>query len=246
MSSMSPTPTHPKPTNCRSPSQCVCDPDPQSTQQDEMWQGCWPFWHHCWDVESCWWGRSWAGKEKLVEAVFSCGMTQVDWEKGFILNLYKTVVTTMVSKSQIKSWSCRKFQNSKFFELHCGLLLTYDACQKKLICQILAKSVRLVCHGSFSILMTKCSSLTPRRSASASSRHERLAWKVKGSVLTRRKPSSWSPVLTWMPYRNQTSIHELSAARVSATTCSASYGPTRGAVVSLVDWWTSGTTSPQV
>ena len=35
----------------------------------------------------------------------------------------------------------RVFQNSKIFELHCGLLLIYDVCQKKLICQISAKSV---------------------------------------------------------------------------------------------------------
>ena len=37
----------------------------------------------------------------------------------------------------------RMFQNSKIFELHCGLLLTYDACQKKLIRKISAKSVRV-------------------------------------------------------------------------------------------------------
>ena len=44
------------------PSQCVCDPDLQSTQQDEMRQGCWPIWHHSWIAESCWWARHWAGK----------------------------------------------------------------------------------------------------------------------------------------------------------------------------------------
>ena len=90
-------------------------------------------------------------------------------------------------------------------------------------------SSSLVCHGSFSMLMTWCSSQTPRRSVSPSSRHGRLAWKVKGSVLTWRKPSSWCPLLTWMSYRNQASIPVLSAARVSATTplsaCSASCGP---------------------
>ena len=41
------------------------------------------------------------------------------------------------------SLSFRAFQNSNIFELHCGLLLTYDTCQKKLICQISAKSVRV-------------------------------------------------------------------------------------------------------
>ena len=36
-------------------SQCVCNLDQQSTQQDEM--------HHCWDAESYWWGSSLAGKK---------------------------------------------------------------------------------------------------------------------------------------------------------------------------------------
>ena len=40
--------------------QCVQGLDPQSTQQNEMWQGCWPIWHHSWDTENCWLGRSWA------------------------------------------------------------------------------------------------------------------------------------------------------------------------------------------
>ena len=45
-----------------SPLPCVCNTDPQSTQQNEMQQGCWSIWHCSWDAESCWWGRSWAGK----------------------------------------------------------------------------------------------------------------------------------------------------------------------------------------
>ena len=48
--------THPN------PCQCVPDPHPQSTQQDEMWQGRWPIWHHSWDAESCWSAWSLAGK----------------------------------------------------------------------------------------------------------------------------------------------------------------------------------------
>ena len=109
-------------------------------------------------------------------------------------------------------------------------------------------SSALVCHGCFSMLMTWCSSQTPRRSVSPSlsSRQRRLVWEVKGSVVTLRKPSSWSLVLTWMSYRKQASIPVLSAARVSATTplsaCSASYGSARGTVASLVDWWMPGTT----
>ena len=48
----------------------------------------------------------------------------------------------------------------------------------------------LVSHGSFSRLKTWCSSRTPRRSVSTSSKRGRLAWKVKGSVSTCRRPSS--------------------------------------------------------
>ena len=59
-------------------------------------------------------------------------------------------------------------------------------------------SSALVCHGSFSMLMTACSSQTPRRNISPSSRYGRLEWKVKGSVSTWRRPSSWSLVLALM------------------------------------------------
>ena len=50
------------PCNCWSPSQCVLDPDPQSTQQNEMQKYCCPMRHRSWDIESCWWGKSWAGE----------------------------------------------------------------------------------------------------------------------------------------------------------------------------------------
>ena len=43
----------------------------------------------------------------------------------------------------------------------------------------------LVCHGSFSMLMTWCSLQTPRMSVPRSSRHGRLAWKAKGSFWTK-------------------------------------------------------------
>ena len=55
-----------------------------------------------------------------------------------------------------------------------------------------------VCHGSFSILMIACSSQTPTRKISPSSRYGRLYWKVKGSVSTWRRTSSWSLVLALM------------------------------------------------
>ena len=129
-------------------------------------------------------------------------------------------------------------------ELVCIRALSLSHCSSSWCCKRCRVSSALVCHGSFSMLMTWCSSQTPRRSVSPSSRHGRLAWKVKGSVLTWRKPSSWSTLLTWMSYRSQESIPVLSAARVSATTplsaCSASYGSTKDAAASLVDWWMSG------
>ena len=70
------------------------------------------------------------------------------------------------------------------------------------------------------------------------------AWKAgmesKGLRVNMKKTKFMSPVLTWMSYRNQATIPVLSAARVSATTplnaYSASYGSTRGAAASLVDW----------
>ena len=102
-------------------------------------------------------------------------------------------------------------------------------------------SCALVCHGSFSMSMTWCSSQTPRRSVSPSSRHGRLAWKVMGSML--RDPSSWPPVVTWMSYRNQASVPVLSAASVSATTPLSARSPQGSAAASLVNWWMSRTTS---
>ena len=82
------------------------------------------------------------------------------------------------------------------------------------------------------MLMTKCSSRTPRRRG-------RLASKVKGSVATWRRPSSWSLVLAKMSSRNLASAL-LSALVVSPKTPSsahsACFGSTRSAVVSLCDW----------
>ena len=36
-----------------SPCQCVCNPNPKDTQQDEIQQGFWPIWHHKCDAKSC-------------------------------------------------------------------------------------------------------------------------------------------------------------------------------------------------
>ena len=56
-------------------------------------------------------------------------------------------------------------------------------------------SSALVCRRSFSSLPTCCSSQTPSRSVSPSSRHGRQVWKVKSSMSTWRRPSSWFLVL---------------------------------------------------
>ena len=56
-------------------------------------------------------------------------------------------------------------------------------------------SSALECRRSFSSLSTCCSSQTPRRSVSPSSRHGRQVWKVKSSMSTWRRPSSWFLVL---------------------------------------------------
>ena len=82
------------------------------------------------------------------------------------------------------------------WELECTRTLSLVHCSSCWYCKRCRVSSALVCHGSFSMLMTCCSSRTPRSSIPPSSRHGRLAWKVKHSVSTRRRPSSWSPVLT--------------------------------------------------
>ena len=173
----------------------------------------------------------------------SCGGSRVAWVWTNGLCLSSRVCATM---PRAMCGSMVNTVRSLVWELVCIRTLSLAHCSSSWCWKRCHASSALVCHGSFSILMTWCSLQTPRRSVSPSTRHGRLAWKAEGSVLTWRKPSSWSPVLTWMSYRNQAIILVLSAARVSATTplsaCSASYGSTRGAVAWLVDLWTSGTT----
>ena len=68
-----------------SPSQCACDPDRQSTQQDEIDQSCWSVWlsvwYHSWDAEGCWWGRISAAKAslRLTDEVKSCWNGCAKW-----------------------------------------------------------------------------------------------------------------------------------------------------------------------
>ena len=101
-------------------------------------------------------------------------------------------------------------------------------------------SSALVCHGSFSSLATCCSSQTPRRSVSPSSRHGRHVWKVKISMSTWRRPSrrsSWVLVLAMLSSRNLASTPVLPALGLSATTQSDAHsacsGSTRSSVASL-------------
>ena len=98
-------------------------------------------------------------------------------------------------------------------------------------------SSALVCHGSFSSLTSCCSSQTPKMSVSSSSRHGRKVLKVKSSMSTWRRPSSWVLVLAMLSSRNLASTPVLPALGLSATTQSsahsASGGSTRSAVASL-------------
>ena len=71
-------------------------------------------------------------------------------------------------------------------------------------------------YGSFPILMTWCSLWTSKSSVFPSSRCGRLAWKVKGSMLTWRRSHSWSLVMTRMSSKNLASTPELSSVVVSA------------------------------
>ena len=55
-------------------SQLVHNPDPQSTQQKEMQQGCWPIWHHmrCWKLlakKELSWRDNW---QRLFSVVVWC------------------------------------------------------------------------------------------------------------------------------------------------------------------------------
>ena len=77
------------------------------------------------------------------------------------------------------------------------------------------------------------------RSVSPSSRRGRLAWKVRGSASTWRRPSSWFLVMAKMSSRNLASIPVLSAAVVSAATPSCAHSAccrsTRSAVAPRSD-----------
>ena len=76
---------------------------------------------------------------------------------------------------------------------------------------------------------------------SPSSRHGRQVWKVKSSMSSPSKPSSWSLVLAMLSSRNLANAPVLPALVVSAATQSSAHsacgGSTRSAVASLNNCW---------
>ena len=100
--------------NCWPLSQCVCHPDPQSTQakRNAARLAAGPSGIMAEMMKA-------ASKEgvelarQLTEAVFSCDVIPTDWKESYILNLYMgarvthlTMAAIVVSSSQAKSWSC--------------------------------------------------------------------------------------------------------------------------------------------
>ena len=68
------------------------------------------------------------------------------------------------------------------WEFMCIRTLSLAHCSSSWCWRRFHMSSAFVCRGSFSALTTCCSSQTPRRSVSPSSKHGRLVWKVKSSV----------------------------------------------------------------
>ena len=126
------------------------------------------------------------------------------------------------------------------WELMCIRTLPLAHCSSSWCWRRFHMSSALVCRGSFSSLTTCCSSQTPRRSVSPSSRHGRQVWKVKSSMSTwirPSRPSSWFLVLAMLSSRNLASTPVLPALGLSATTQSSAHsacgGSTRSALASL-------------
>ena len=107
------------------------------------------------------------------------------------------------------------------WEFMCIRTLSLANCSASWCWRRFHMSSAFVCRGRFSALTTCCSSQTPRRSVSPSSRHGRLVWKVKSSMSTWRRPSrpsSWSLLLAMLPSRNLASTPVLPALVVLAAT----------------------------
>ena len=123
--------------------------------------------------------------------------------------------------------------------VHQGFALAH--CPSSWYCRRCRVSSTPLYHGSFSILMTWCSSWTLRRSVTLSVSCGRLAWKVQDSMSTwSSRPTSWSLMLAMMFSRNLASILVLSAVVLPATTPSSAHkaccGTTGGAVAWLSEW----------
>ena len=136
------------------------------------------------------------------------------------------------------------------WELGCIRVLSLAHCSLFWCWRCIRMFSTLVHIGGFFRLMTWCSSWMPRRSVSPSSRCGRLSWKVKESVSTSRRPSSWSLVVAMMSSRNLVNTPALSAVVVWAATPSCAHsvwcGFTRSAMASLSDWFPTKAMSVRV
>ena len=209
--------------------QCIQGFDPQNTQQNEVWKGCWPIWHHSWDAENCCLGRSWTD-ETTDRGCFSYAVTPSDWEGSFMLNLYMDKGGAL---------DCGTYY---------GLKLTDQVMKLSLVVLVPngmysnARSCMRVI-GQYIILVLEALSreftdvtwdhlyaddlvliVDTQEKCISKLRPIRLAWRVKHSVSTRRKLSSLSVVLAMISSRYLGNTPVLSAAVVWATTQSSAGG----------------------
>ena len=195
-------------------------------------------------------GCSWGGKGGSKRRHIPTDSDRRSVEKGPVVGLEEP---RRHPKHVLQFWSpvWVNGQYSEEFELgvgvHQGSVLGHCSsyrCRKRV-----HTSSTLMYHGNSFRLITWCSLRTPR-SFSPNSGHGMLAWTVKASMSTWRRPSSWSLVLAFMSSSNHTIIPVVSAVgvlvRTPSSTHSASCGFARGATASLVVWWLTPTTSAQV
>ena len=147
-----------------------------------------------------------------------------EWAVRFIQGMYsKARCCVQVSTVRSLAW-----------ELVCIRVLSLIHCASSWCWRRCCMSSALVNHRSSSALMTWCPFWTPKRSVSPSSRRGRLAWKVKGSMSTWRRPCSWYMVMARVSSRNLASTIVLSAIVVLEKTLSCAHsvwcGSTRRAV----------------
>ena len=87
-----------------------------------------------------------------------------------------------------------------------------------------------VCHGSFSMMKTWCSSGTPKRSVSPNWRRGRLAWNVNASVSTCRRPGPWPLVKVMKSDKCPVLSAVVASAEIPSCAHCVCYGSTRLAV----------------